>query len=60
LEPAGTDNTVSWLAIRGARVTHRNVARRPTTAELASRSPRDGRTSCNTIFGSDEQIFGAD
>ena len=57
MEPAGTDNTVSWLAIR-ARVFGRIAAMRPTTAELASRSSRDGGHLMPHNFGSNEQIFG--
>jgi hypothetical protein len=36
----------------------RIAAPRPTTAEFDSRSPRDGGTSCRTMFGSNQQIFG--
>jgi hypothetical protein len=57
LEPAGTDNTVSWLAIRGARVPQDSgnpADNCRISLALAARwlhlMPRN--------FGSNEQIFG--
>ena len=40
-----------------ARVFRRIAARRPTTAELASRSPRDGCTSCHTILAATNKFL---
>jgi hypothetical protein len=48
---------VSWLAIRDARVFGGIAAMRPTTAELASRSPRDGCTSCQTILAATNKFL---
>ena len=57
LEPAGTDNTVSWLAIRGARVPQDSGTAADKCRISLALAARRG-TSCHTFFGSDEQIFG--
>jgi hypothetical protein len=54
-QPGPTTLCPGWPL--GARVFRRIAARRPTTAELASRSPRDGGTSCHATLAATNKFL---